>query len=192
MRCLEIAVSSFCSRTATSAVKPLPEQPHRDLRRRVVGRVGAAEREVLERQAQRLGVRELAVQQVHGGRERGQLGVAEVEAGQEVVLLQERVQLLAREVVALRLQRHAERQQLAAIGVEAAREGLVRHLRVALDGLLDVARGGGAPLGHQVRHERELAYEFVGVGIHGSPESMRGPGAQRPGGKAQFRPISFA
>ncbi len=164
------------------------QQPHGHFRRGVVGGVGAAECEVLEREAQRLGIGELAVQQVHGGRERGQLGVAEVEAGQEVVLLQERVQLLAREVVALRLQRHAEREQLAAIGVEAAREGLVRHLRVALDGLFDVASGGGAPLGHQVRHERELTYEFVGVGCHGSQESMRGPGAQRLPGRRNLGP----
>ena len=156
-----------------------PEQPHGHLGRGVVRRVRAAEREVLERQPQRLGVGELAVEQVHGGRERRELGVAEVEARQEVVLLQERVELLAREVVALRLQRHAEREQLAAVGVEAAREGLVRHLRVALDGLLDVARGRGAPLGHQVRDERELADELVGVGCHGGQESMRGEGPWR-------------
>ncbi len=156
-----------------------PEQPHGHLGCGVVRRVGAAEREVLEGQPQGLGIGELAIQQVHCGRERRQFGVAEVEARQEVVLLQERVELLAGEVVALRLQRHAQREQLAAIGVEAAREGLVRHLRVALDGLFDVARRCGAPLGHQIRHERELADEFVGVGRHGGHESMRGEGTWR-------------
>src|SRR6476469_979621 len=162
------------------------QQAHRHFRGGVVGGVRAAEREVLEGEAQRLGVGELAVEQMHRGRERGELGIRQVEAGQEVVLLQERIQLLAGEVVALRLQWHAESEQLAAIGIEAARECLVRHFRVALDGLLDVASGGGAPLRHQVRHERELTYEFVGVGCHGSQESMRGPGAQRLPGRRKF------
>ena len=165
-----------------------PEQPQGDLGRGVVGRVRAAQREVLQRQAQRLRVRELAVQQVHGGRQRGELGVVEVERGQEVVLLQQPVELLAGEVVALGLERHAQREQLAAIGVEAAREGLVRHLRVALDGLLDVARRGRAPLGHEVRDERELAHELVGVGGHRTQESMRGASPRRLTRRPNFGP----
>ena len=155
------------------------EQAHGDLGRGVVGRVGAAEREVLERQPQRLGVCELPVEQVHGRRERRELGVVEVERRQEVVLLQQRVELLAREVVALRLERHAEGEQLAAVGVETAREGLVGHLGVALDSLFHVARRGRAPLGHQVRDERELAHELVGVRCHRRQESMRGTGTPR-------------
>ena len=169
----------------------VPEQAHGHLGRRVVDRVRPAEREILEREAQRLGVGELPVEQVHGGRERGELGVVHVERRQEVVLLQERVELLAGEVVALRLQRHAEREQLAAIGVEAPREGLVRHLGVALDGLLDVTCGGGAALGHEVRHERELAYELVGVRCHRTVESMRGASPGRTPGKPHFGPIAF-
>ena len=52
-----------------------PEQAHGDLGRHVVGRVRAAECEVLEREPQRLRIGELAVEQVHGGRERRELRV---------------------------------------------------------------------------------------------------------------------
>ena len=165
-----------------------PEQVHGDLGRGVVGRVRAPEREILEGQAQRLGVGELPVEQVHGGRQRGQLGVVQLERRQEVVLLQQAVELLAREVVALRLERHAEREQLAAVRVEAPREGLVRHLGVALDGLFDVARRGRAALGHEVCDERELAHELVGVRCHKTQESMRGWGLRRTPRRPIFGP----
>jgi hypothetical protein len=61
------------------------------------------------------------------------------------------------------VERDAEGDQLGAVGVEAARERLVGHLRVALDGRLDVARGQRPPLGHEEGDERELADELVGV-----------------------------
>ncbi len=111
-----------------------------------------------------------------------------LERRQEVVLLQQRVELLAGEVVALRLQRHAEREQLAAVGVEAPREGLVRHLGVALDRLLDVAGRGGAPLGHQVRDERELAHELVGVGCHRTGSLCEVEGLRRTSRRPIFGP----
>ena len=62
-----------------------------------------------------------------------------------------------------------ERRELGAVRVEAPREGLVGHVVVALDVLLDVARGGCAPLGHQIGDERELADELVGIRSHGWP-----------------------
>src|SRR4029077_2729778 len=86
---------------------------------------GPAEREVLQREAQRLGVRELSLEQVERGLEGRELLVLELELRQEVLLRAQRVQLLAGELVALRLQRHAEREELRAVGVEAARERLV-------------------------------------------------------------------
>ena len=131
-----------------------------------------AEREVLERQAQRLGVGELAVEQVQRDLERGQLLVVEVELRQEVLLGAERVQLLAGELVALRVERDAERDELAPVRVEATREGLVRHLRVALDHGLDLAGGQGPPLRHEERDEGELPDQLVGVVRHASYPSM--------------------
>jgi hypothetical protein len=128
----------------------------RRLRRRLV-EAGAAEREVLEREPQRLGVGELPLEQVERGLERGELLVLELELGEEVLLRAERVELFARELVTLRLERNPERKQLGAVGVEPAREGLIGHLLVALDVLLHVARGQRPPFGHQECHEGELA-----------------------------------
>ena len=127
---------------------------------------GPAEREVLEREPQRLRVGELAVEVEERRLQRGELVVLQVEAVEEVVLGAEGVELLARELVALRVERHAERGELGAVGVEAPRERLVGHLRVALDVALDVARGQRSPLGHQEGDERELADELVGVVRH--------------------------
>ena len=71
----------------------------------------AAEREVLQREAQRLGVREAALEQEEAGLEGGELFVVELELRQEVALGAERVELLAGELVALRVERHAERRR---------------------------------------------------------------------------------
>ena len=86
---------------------------HLDPARRLGPRLaeaGPSEREVLKGETQRLRVRELPLEQVEGGLERGELLVLEFERGQEVLLGAERVQLLAGELVALRLQRDAERE----------------------------------------------------------------------------------
>jgi impB/mucB/samB family len=128
----------------------------------------AAEGEVLEREAQRLRVRELPVQQVQGDLERGELLVVEVELREEVLLGTERVELLARELVPLRVERHAEGDELAAVGVEPPGEGLVGHLRVALDDRLDLAGGQRPALRHEEGDERELSDELVCVVRHGS------------------------
>ena len=130
---------------------------------------GAPEREVLEREAERLRVRELSLEVVERGLERRQLVVVELEAVEEVVLRAQRVELLARELVPLRLEGHAERRELGAVRVEAARERLVRHLRVALDVRLDVPRRQRPPLGHEEGDERELPDELVGVVRHAEP-----------------------
>ena len=135
------------------------------LRRRRI-ETGAAEGEVLKREPERLGVGELALEQVEAGLQRRQLVVGQLELGEEVALGAQGVQLLARELVALRVERHTEADQLRSVGVEAPREGLVRHLGVALDVLLHVARRDRPPLGHQERHERELADQLVGVVRH--------------------------
>src|SRR5439155_13022834 len=99
-----------------------------------------AQGEVLQREAKRLGVGKLAFEPVERGQQRGELVVRQLQLAQEIVLLAERVELLAGEFVPLRVQGDAEREQLRAVGVEAPRERLVRHLRVALDVRLDVAR----------------------------------------------------
>ena len=127
---------------------------------------GPAEREVLEREPQRLGVGELAVEVEERRLQRRELVVLEVEPVEEVVLGAEGVELLARELVALGVERHPEARQLGPVGVEPARERLVGHLRVALDVALHVARGQRPPLRHQERDERELADELVGVVRH--------------------------
>ena len=136
-----------------------------DLGRRVP-EAGAAEREVLEGETERLGVGELALEEIQARLEGGELVVRELELGEEVVLRAQRVELLAGELVALRLERHAEREQLRAVGVEAPRERLVRHLGVPLDILLDVARRQRAPVRHQEGDERELPDQLVGVVRH--------------------------
>ncbi len=141
--------------------------PYRIRRRRVVaGARRAAERQVLEREAQRLGVREASFEEVQAGLERCELVVFELERGKEVPLGPERVELLARVLVPLRIERDAERDELGAIGVEAPRERLVAHLLVALDVRLDVPRRQGTALGHQEGHERELTNQLVGVVAH--------------------------
>ena len=135
------------------------------LRRRLL-EARPAEREVLQRETQRLGVRELALEQVEAGLKRRELLVGQLERRQEVALRAQPVELFARELVALRVERNAQRQQLGAVGVEASGERLVRHLLVALDVLLDVPGGQRATLGHQEGDERELADELVGVVRH--------------------------
>ncbi len=123
----------------------------------------AAEREVLQRQPQRLGVGELALEQVEAGLERRELVVGQLERRQEVALRAHVVELLARVLVALRVQRHPEGDQLRPVGVEPPRERLVGHLLVALDAALDVACGHRSPLRHQERDQRELADQLVSV-----------------------------
>ena len=137
---------------------------------RGLGETRAPEGEILQREPERLGVRELSLQVVESCLERGELVVVELEPVEEVVLGAERVELLARELVALGLERNAECGQLGAIRVEASRERLVRHLAVALDVRLDVPGRQRTALGHQEGDEGELADELVSVVRHAHSE----------------------
>ena len=140
-------------------------------------RVGLAPGELLERESQRLGVGELAVEQVQRHAQGAQLLVGELDRREVEVLRRQRVVLGL--VVALGrlvdLQVDAERLELGTVGVEAPREGLVVHLRIALDVLLDLERGYGSPLRHQERDQAELPYEFLGVLGH-LESNPRAPG----------------
>ena len=138
-----------------------------------LGRVGrrvaesrASEGEVLQREPERLGVGELALEVVERGLQRRELVVVELELIEEVVLLPKRVELLAGELVAVRGERHPERRQLGPVRVEPARERLVGHVGVALDVRLHVAGGQRPALGHEEGDERELADELVGIVGH--------------------------
>jgi hypothetical protein len=110
---------------------------------------------LLQREPQRLGVRELAVEQRQRGTQRSQFLVRELDRRQVEVLWRQRVVL--RLVVTLGrlvdLQVDAERLELRAVRVEAAGEGLVVHLRVALHVLLDLEGGNRSPLRHQERDQ---------------------------------------
>ena len=123
-----------------------------DLRRRL-REARPPECEVLQRKPERLGVGELALEEIEAGLESGELVVGELERRQEVPLGAEVVELFARELVALGVERDSEAEELGAIRVEPPREGLVGHLGVALDVLLDVAGGQRPALGHQVGDE---------------------------------------
>ncbi len=124
-----------------------------------------APRELLEREAQRLGVGELAAEQRQRGAKRPELGVRELDRRQVEVLGRQRVVLSL--VVALgrlvHLELDPQRVELRPVGVEAPREGVVVHRRVALDLLLDLEGGDGPPLRHQERDQRELADQLLGV-----------------------------
>src|SRR5439155_12244878 len=126
----------------------------------------AAEREVLQRKPERLGIREPSFEEVEARLERRKLLVVELELRQEVPLGAKRVQLFAGELVALRVEWHPERDELCAVRVETAGERLVAHLLVALDVRLDVARGERPALRHQEGDERELPDQLVGVMAH--------------------------
>jgi hypothetical protein len=119
----------------------------------------AAPGELLESQAQRLGVREAPVEQRERSLKRRQLAVVELDRRQVEVLRRERVELGLEVPLGrlLDLERDAERLQLRPIRIEAAGERVVVHLAVALHVLLDLERGHGPALRHQERHERKLA-----------------------------------
>ncbi len=157
-----------------------------DLGRRVE-EARPAEGEVLQCEAERLRVGELALEQIQARLQGGQLVVGELERRQEVVLGSQRVQLLAGELVPLRLQRHAQRQELRPVRVEAPRERFVRHLRVALDVLLDVTGGQRAAVRHQEGDQGELTNQLVGVVRHRGP-SLQSQARATPGRSTGVRP----
>ena len=136
-------------------------------RRRPVAleRARPAPGDLLQREAQRLGVGELAVEQAERSAKRRQLGVGELDRGQVVVLRRQRVELGLEEALGRLLdrERDPEALELGAVGIEAAGEGVVVHRAVALDLALDLERRDGAPAGHQERDQGELADQLLGV-----------------------------
>ena len=151
-------------------------------------RAGAPPGDLLQRQPQRLGVGEFAVEQAQRGLQRRQLLVGEGDCGQVEVLRAQRVVLLLGGPVggALDGQLDAQRLELRAIGVEAPGEGVLVHAAVALHVSPDLQGRDGPTLGHQVGDQRELADQLLGVLCHRPPkieaagETRAAPGAGRP------------
>jgi hypothetical protein len=154
--------------------------------------VGRAQRarpppgDLLQGQAQRLGVGELAVQERERELQRRELLVGERDRRQVEVLRPQRVVLLLGDPVERPLDRELdpERVELRAVGVEAAGERVLVHAAVALDVAPDLERGDGPPLRHQVGDQRELADELLGVLRHRAstiePQPVRRPHCAQP------------
>jgi hypothetical protein len=122
-------------------------------------------RDLLERQPQRLGVGELAVEQGERGPQRSELRVGELDRGQVVVLGRQRVELGLEEALAwpVDLERDPEALELGAVGIEPARERVLVHRAVPLDLLLDLERRDRAAIRHQERDQGQLADQLLGV-----------------------------
>jgi hypothetical protein len=134
-------------------------------------RARAAPGDLLQGQAQRLGVGELAIEQLQRRAQRGKLLVGEGDRRQVEVLRRQRVVLLLDQAVDRLLDREhdAERLKLGAVGVEPSRERVLVHHAVSLDITPDLGRGDRATLGHEIRDERELTDQFLGVLGHPRP-----------------------
>ena len=154
----------------------------------LVERARPAPRDLLEREAQRLGVGELAVEQAERRPERRQLAVGELDRVEVVVLGRKRVELGLEEALGrlFDLERDAEALELGAVRVEAARERVLVHRAVSLDLALDLERRDGAAVGHEERDQRELADQLFGVLGHGQ-EDIAGSGPD-PGRPCRFSP----
>ena len=171
-------------RQALGELAPRAGRRELDVDRRLVllgQRARAAPGDLLEREPQRLGVGELAVEQAERGAQRGQLGVGELDRRQVVVLRRQRVELGLEEALGglLDLERDPEALELGAVGVEAAREGVLVHRAVALDLLLDLERRHRPAVGHQERDQRELADQLLGVLGHLPAQGYWGAGRPR-------------
>ena len=131
-------------------------------------RARAAPRDLLEREAERLGVGELAVEQVQSGIQPGELPIGELDRRQVEVLGRERVRLLLDQPVDRLLDRQEdpERLELGAIRVKAARKRVLIHRAVALDVAPNLLSGDRTPFCHQVRDERQLTDQLFRVLSH--------------------------
>ncbi len=156
-----------------------PGDPERDgVLLGCVERAGPAPRDLLEGEAQRLGVGKLAIEQLQGGAQGGQLLVGERDRRQMEVLGRQRVVLLLDQPVDGLLDRQHDAQglQLGAVGVETASERVLVHDAVSLDVTPDLRRRHRPPLGHQIRDQRELTDQFLGVlGHRGNSRRARLP-----------------
>ncbi len=149
-------------------------EPDRALGRRVE-RARPAPGDLLEREPQRLGVGELAVEQAQRRLQGGELGVGELDRRQVEGAARERVVLLLGEPVGrlVDAQVDAQRVELRAVGVEAPSEGVLRHVGVAFDVATDLRGGDRTPFRHQVGDQRELSDELLGVLRQGSSTIVR-------------------
>ena len=141
----------------------------------LVGRVQrrrASPGDLLERQAQRLGVGELAVEQRQRELQRGELLVGEGDRREVEVLRTQRVVLLLGHAVDRLVdgEMDAQRLELRAVRVEAPRERVLVHPAVALDVAPDLQGRDRPALGHQVGDQRELADQLLGVLRHCCPQ----------------------
>ena len=147
--------------------------------------------DLLECQAQRLGVGELAVEQAERGAQRRQLAIGELDRPQVVVLRRQRVELGLEEALGrlVDLQRDPEALELGTVGVEAPRERILVHRRVALDLALDLERRDRAAVRHQERDQRKLADELLCVLSHAAIEHI---GLARAAGLVRTQTAPFA
>ena len=131
-------------------------------------RARPAPRDLLKREPERLGVGEFAIQELERRPQSGQLRVGELDRRQMEVLRRQRVGLLLDLAVDRLLDRQhdPERLELRAIRVEAACERVLVHHAVPLDVAPDLVRGHGPTLRHQVRDQRQLADQLLGVLRH--------------------------
>ena len=127
--------------------------------------LGPAPGDLLQREPQRLGVGELAVEQRQRGLQRGALGVGERDRRQVEGLGRERVVLLLGEAVGRLVDREVDSQrvELRPVRIETPRERVLGHVRVALDVAPDLRGRDGTPLRHQIGDQRQLADELFGV-----------------------------
>ena len=97
-------------------------------------RAGAPPGDLLQRQPQRLGIGELAVEQMQRRLQRRELLVCELDRRQVEVLRAQRVVLLLGRAIggALDGELDAQRLELRAVGIEAPRERIFVHAAVAL------------------------------------------------------------
>ena len=121
--------------------------------------------DLLQREPQRLGVRELAVEQRQRRLQRGALGVGERDRRQMERLRRERVVLLLGEPVRRFVHRkvNPERVELGAVRIETSRERILGHVRVALDVAPDLRGRHRTALCHEIGDQRELADELFRV-----------------------------
>ena len=118
-------------------------------------RAWATPSDLLQREPQRLGVCELAVEQAERELQRGKFVVGELDCWKVEVLWPQRVVLLFGGAVGgpINGQLNAERVELGAVGVEAPRECVLVHAAVALNVAADLKCRYRAALGHQVRDQ---------------------------------------
>ena len=165
----KIAVSTFARRAESSWPPAEGGDAQRD--GALLGcaqRARAAPGDLLEGQAERLGVGEFAVQEAERRLQRRELLVGELDCREVEVLGPQRVVLLLGGAVGGPLDREldAQRLELGAVRVEAPRERVLVHPAVALNVPPDLQCRDRPTLGHQVGDQRELTDQLLSVLCH--------------------------